>query len=94
MKIHEYQAKSILSQYGVPIPKGDVASTPQEAKEIAERIESCFEKSSSNLSISLAYDLIDSIDAWKPNDLITFCGSSLASISSWIFSRRAAAARP
>ena len=31
MKIHEYQAKEILARYGVPVPKGSVASTPLEA---------------------------------------------------------------
>ena len=35
MKVHEYQAKSILSRYGVPVPKGGVASTPAEALDIA-----------------------------------------------------------
>ena len=35
MKIHEYQAKEILARYGVPVPKGRVASTPQEAASIA-----------------------------------------------------------
>jgi succinyl-CoA synthetase beta subunit len=38
MKIHEYQAKQILSKFGVQIPQGEVAFTPNEAKEIAERI--------------------------------------------------------
>jgi len=38
MKIHEYQAKELLAQYGVPIPKGGVARTPKEAREIAEQI--------------------------------------------------------
>ncbi len=38
MKIHEYQAKELLVQYGVPIPKGGVARTPEEAREIAEQI--------------------------------------------------------
>jgi len=38
MKIHEYQAKELLAQYGVPIPKGGVARTPEEAREIAEQI--------------------------------------------------------
>ncbi len=38
MKIHEYQAKKILAQYGVPIPKGDVAADPYEAYEIARRL--------------------------------------------------------
>ncbi len=38
MKLHEYQAKRIFSQYGVPIPSGDVASTPEEARRIAARL--------------------------------------------------------
>jgi len=38
MKIHEYQAKQLLAQYGVPIPKGGVARTPKEARKIAEQI--------------------------------------------------------
>ena len=38
MNIHEYQAKDILRGYGVPIPPGDVATTVDEAVEIARRI--------------------------------------------------------
>ncbi|UCH87465.1 MAG: ADP-forming succinate--CoA ligase subunit beta [Dehalococcoidia bacterium] len=38
MKIHEYQAKQIMSDYGVPIPKGRVVSTPQEARKVAEEL--------------------------------------------------------
>jgi len=38
MKIHEYQAKEILRSYGVPTPRGDVAYTPDEAKEVAEKL--------------------------------------------------------
>ncbi len=38
MKIHEYQAKAILAKYGVPVPKGEVAVTPQDAVEIAKRL--------------------------------------------------------
>ena len=38
MKIHEFQAKSILSRYGVRIPRGEVANTPAEARVIAEKI--------------------------------------------------------
>jgi succinyl-CoA synthetase beta subunit len=38
MKIHEYQAKEILKSYGVPVPKGGVAETPEEALKIAEGI--------------------------------------------------------
>jgi succinyl-CoA synthetase beta subunit len=38
MKIHEYQAKQIFAKYGIPLPQGEVASTPEEAKKIAEKI--------------------------------------------------------
>ena len=38
MKIHEYQAKSVLARYGVPVPRGEVASTVAEAGEIAARL--------------------------------------------------------
>ncbi len=38
MKIHEYQAKQILSKFGVAIPQGEVAFSPDEAKAIAEKI--------------------------------------------------------
>jgi succinyl-CoA synthetase beta subunit len=38
MKIHEYQAKALFKQYGVPVPRGEVAVTPDEAGEIARRL--------------------------------------------------------
>src|SRR5262245_5122576 len=38
MKIHEYQAKSILARYGVPVPRGEVAFSAQEAGEVARRL--------------------------------------------------------
>jgi succinyl-CoA synthetase beta subunit len=38
MKIHEYQAKAILREFGVPVPRGDVAETPADARAIAERL--------------------------------------------------------
>ena len=37
MNIHEYQAKEIFRRYGIPIPPGEVATTPQEAESIARR---------------------------------------------------------
>ena len=36
MKIHEYQAKALLSEFGIPVPRGRVAFTPAEAKNIAK----------------------------------------------------------
>ena len=38
MKVHEYQAKSILARYGVAIPRGEVTASPAEAREIAKRL--------------------------------------------------------
>jgi succinyl-CoA synthetase beta subunit len=33
MKVHEYQAKEIFSRYGIPVPRGFIASTPEEASQ-------------------------------------------------------------
>ncbi len=38
MKIHEYQAKQLMGAYNVPVPKGNVAQTAEEAKEVASKI--------------------------------------------------------
>lgn len=38
MKIHEYQAKDILSRYGIPVQPGRVAHTPEEAEAIAREL--------------------------------------------------------
>ena len=38
MKVHEYQAKEVLARYGVPIPRGRVATTPRMAAEIAREL--------------------------------------------------------
>ncbi len=38
MKLHEYQSKRIFAEYGIPIPRGDVAATPVEAREIAKEL--------------------------------------------------------
>jgi succinyl-CoA synthetase beta subunit len=38
MKIHEYQAKTILAEYGVAIPRGEVALTREEAEEAARKL--------------------------------------------------------
>jgi len=38
MKLHEYQSKQIFSKFGIPIPKGRVAATASEARQIAEEL--------------------------------------------------------
>ncbi len=38
MKLHEYQSKSVFAKHNIPIPKGRIASTAQEAKQIAEEL--------------------------------------------------------
>lgn len=38
MKLYEYEAKSIFSSYGIPIPSGQEVTTPSQAKEVAEEL--------------------------------------------------------
>ena len=38
MNLHEYQARDILRRHGIPVPLGEVATTPAEARAIAERL--------------------------------------------------------
>ena len=38
MKLHEYQSKQIFARYGIPIPKGRVATTASEARQIADEL--------------------------------------------------------
>jgi succinyl-CoA synthetase beta subunit len=40
VNIHEYQAKEIFRNYGIPIPPGDVARSPEEAEALARRFAS------------------------------------------------------
>jgi succinyl-CoA synthetase beta subunit len=37
MNIHEYQAKEIFREHGIPVPPGEVATTPEQAESIAQR---------------------------------------------------------
>ncbi len=38
MKLHEYQSKRIFAQYGIPVQEGEVATTPQEVRSLAEQM--------------------------------------------------------
>jgi succinyl-CoA synthetase beta subunit len=38
VKVHEFQAKAILRDFGVPVPRGEVAETPGEAGRIAQQL--------------------------------------------------------
>lgn len=38
MKLHEYQARDLLARYGIPVTRGGVATTPAEARAVAEQI--------------------------------------------------------
>ncbi len=38
MNLHEYQAREILRRHGIPVPPGEVATTPAEARAIADRL--------------------------------------------------------
>jgi succinyl-CoA synthetase beta subunit len=41
MKIHEYQAQELLKTYGLPVPKGILATTPEAAQEAAREFSPC-----------------------------------------------------
>ncbi len=38
MNFHEYQAKDLFANYGIPVPRGEVATTPDEAVEAAKKV--------------------------------------------------------
>jgi succinyl-CoA synthetase beta subunit len=38
MNVHEYQAKALMAEYGVPVPPGELATTPGEAEEVTRRL--------------------------------------------------------
>jgi len=38
MNLHEYQSKELFAQYAIPIPKGEVANSPEEAVAAAEKL--------------------------------------------------------
>ncbi len=38
MNLHEYQARALLKDAGIPVPDGDVATSPEEAERIARRL--------------------------------------------------------
>ncbi len=41
MKIHEYQAKELLKEYGAPVPEGTVCLTPEEVFNAAKALGPC-----------------------------------------------------
>ncbi len=38
MKIHEYQAKELMAKYGIPVPRGGMAASPDDARKVAEEL--------------------------------------------------------
>jgi len=38
VNLHEYPSRDILKRHGIPVPDGDVATTPAEARAIAQRL--------------------------------------------------------
>jgi len=38
MKIHEYQAKKILKEFGIPVPRGEMVTTPADAKRVTREL--------------------------------------------------------
>src|SRR6267143_7140224 len=50
MNIHEYQAKELLQKFGVATPRGKVASTPEEAEQVAREL--------GNVDVAAATELV------------------------------------
>jgi succinyl-CoA synthetase beta subunit len=38
VKLHEYQSKRLFAKYGIPIPPGNVATSPRQARQVAEEL--------------------------------------------------------
>ena len=38
MNLHEYQSKQLFARYGIPVPAGHIAATPEEAADAARKI--------------------------------------------------------
>ncbi|MER3469055.1 MAG: succinate--CoA ligase subunit beta, partial [Thermoflexus sp.] len=38
MKLHEFQSKQLFARYGIPIPRGKVAASPEEARAVAKEL--------------------------------------------------------
>jgi len=38
LNLHEYQSKTLFAEFGIPVPSGHVASTPEEARAVAEKL--------------------------------------------------------
>jgi succinyl-CoA synthetase beta subunit len=38
MNLHEYQSKQLFARYGIPVPNGHVASTPEEAADAVRKL--------------------------------------------------------
>jgi succinyl-CoA synthetase beta subunit len=38
VKLHEYQSKQLFAQFGIPVPRGRIAKTPAEARQVAEEL--------------------------------------------------------
>ena len=38
MNFHEYQAKALFAEYGIPVPKGELATTADQAVEAARQV--------------------------------------------------------
>ena len=63
MKIHEYQAKDLFRQYGIPTQAGALARTPEEAEAKAR-----FEAGSARASLDARLALDVALDALERSD--------------------------
>ena len=51
MNIHEFQARQLLERAGIPVPRAEVATTPDEAREVIEVSRSILERRPSDVTL-------------------------------------------
>lgn len=54
MSIHEYQSQALMRERGIKVPRGQVATTPEEAYAIAKNMQQEGEGKEEPLSLSLS----------------------------------------
>ena len=53
MKIHEYQARELMSQFGLPVPPAEVVDTPEQAAEAFKKLKKEQKKNHRNVNLFL-----------------------------------------
>ena len=63
MKLHEYQAKALFESVGIPVPRGEVATTADEAVRVANDTEYGLSAAVFGRDIARAFEIAKRIDS-------------------------------